>query len=100
MLLTITLMRGKIEMSDFFVVWKVTCLTPRDGGKNVNFLVVDMGDDPNFDCEGCSAEGNHLPPNKEFAESAKRWGHYKELVGRVTFDQLEKLALKDKRGWR
>ena len=86
-------------MSDFFVVWKVTCLKPRDGEKDNSFLVVDIGDDPDFYCDKCSAEANHMPPEKQYTESVKRWGHYKELVGRVTFNQLEKLALKDKRGW-
>ena len=83
-------------MSDFFVVWKVTCLKANE---DRTFIVIDDGSDPDFYCEKCYAEGNHLPPDKERAESVKRWEHYKELVGRVTFDELEKLALKDKRGW-
>jgi len=46
----------------FIVVWEVTCLASKDMVKENKFLVIDNGNDPNFECECCSANGNHLPP--------------------------------------
>lgn len=102
-------------MTDFFVVWKVTCLRHKDQDfgdtdKKRTFLVIDDGGDPNFYCQVCYAERNHLPPTKDWIEminvkdpkyaSTRTFDHYTELVGRVTYEDLEKLAKKDPRGWR
>lgn len=83
-------------MSDFFVVWRVICTKT---GKN--YIVVDEGDDPAFQCSKCYVESNHFPPEKQYMndERLKRWGHYLELVGRVEYEDLEQIASKDKRGW-
>jgi len=95
------------ENDKIVVVWEVTCLKPT-GDRRAKFLVIDTGDDPNFQCEGCGVEGNHLPPELPVeidkwtdmqAERVKRWNHYMILVGRVYLKDLKELALKDKRGW-
>jgi len=91
------------ENDKFVVVWEVTCLASKDMVKENKFLVIDNGNDPNFECECCSANGNHLPPEYSSVEiqteRIKRWQHYRTLVGRIYLSDLKELAKKDARGW-
>lgn len=81
------------------MLWEVTCHNPTRED-HAKFLVIDMGNDPNFQCEGCDAESNHLPPEEKYEKSVKRWGHHITLIGRLYEEDLRSLAKKDQRGWR
>ena len=91
------------ENDKFVVVWEVTCLASKDMIRENKFLVIDHGNDPNFECECCSSNSNHLPPEYSSAEiqteRIKRWQHYRILVGRISLNNLKELAKKDARGW-